>query len=224
MEEASEFPSCGVKQKPMISLLVLDRERRRRDDGLREDAAVVAVVAAEGEDLVGRAALGQRDRRVGFQAGDHVLPGRRLRQLHVEPERVHVLRVQLHRGGEDRRRPADRLESSARRRARGACRTPRRRACRPTGPGRSPASWEMSFARRMQTKRAACVRVRAPPSSVPSVLMRHGDVVRVARDDLQEAVLAGNERLVVDPASRTSCRTRTRSPGRGTPSGPEIFS
>src|SRR5512135_3510249 len=44
-----------------LAPLVRDRERRRRHDGLREDAAVVAVVAAEREDLVRALALREGD-------------------------------------------------------------------------------------------------------------------------------------------------------------------
>ena len=67
IDDASELPSCGVKQKPDDLAVAVDGERRGGHDGLREDAAVVAVVAAEGEDLVGGPLLGQRDPAVGAE-------------------------------------------------------------------------------------------------------------------------------------------------------------
>src|SRR5687768_1495857 len=60
--------------------------RRLRHDRLGEYPAVVAVVAPAGEDLVGRAFFGHRDAGVGFEPREHLLPGQRTGQLHVEPQ------------------------------------------------------------------------------------------------------------------------------------------
>ena len=89
--------------------LVGDGERRRRDDRLREDPAVIAVVTAEREHLVRGLALREGDERVRLEPLENRLLVGRLRELEVEPHGVHVLRVELDRRREDLRLEAERL-------------------------------------------------------------------------------------------------------------------
>ena len=167
---------------------------------LRQDAAVVPVVAAEAEDQVGVALVGHRHQRVVAQALLQPRPAwcrgssSRLNQIECMYWVLSFTALEEKIRG---RAPGSRRGGG--RRARGGCRTRGRRACRRWGPARSCRPGRCR-------SRAACR--RSVPASrqelavavVGERLDQGRDVVRVAGDDLDEAVLAGHERLVVDAA------------------------
>src|SRR5262249_44673190 len=117
-------------------------------------------------------------------------------ELHVEPERMHVLGVELHGRREEFWFPSDRLEQTG-------CvprmmRSEFRIVVLPGGGSGRKARVLRHVVGPPHAHEAAALENRTLGAVLPERLDEGGDVVGIARDDLQKAILSGNERLVVD--------------------------
>src|SRR5436305_1857825 len=100
----------GREAEAVDLALVAHGERRRHQHGLRQDAAVVAVVAAEAEDQVGVALVRRGHQGVLPQALLDLVQRDVAVEVEVEPDRVHVLGVELGGAGEEVEVEVQRLE------------------------------------------------------------------------------------------------------------------
>src|SRR5436305_11022522 len=188
----------GGEAEAVDLALVTHGERRRDQHGLRQDAAVVAVVAAEAEDQVGVALVRRGHQGVVPQALLDLVQRDVAVEVEAEPDRVHVLGVELDGARKQVQVQVQRLEDVVG--VAGVVGAEVGVVVLADVGGRHVAVRLRDVVRPPHADEGAPLQAEVPAAVVADGLDQGRDVVGVAGDDLDEAVLAGHQDLLIDAA------------------------